>query len=132
MRPLKSIRKVIQVPAVMLVFALLAPGSHAQESSPAQGEQSAPEAGIPVDELDRGTPRRSLRGFLTATQNRDFETAAEYLDLRNLPSRMEPMDGPALAHGLSIVIDRELWIDFAGIIDLKEGKSGDGLPSYRD
>ena len=120
------------IPAVMLVFALLAPGSHAQESSPDQGEQSAAEAGIPVDELDRGTPRRSLRGFLTATQNRDFETAAEYLDLRNLPSRMEPMDGPTLAHGLSIVIDRELWIDFAGISDDPDGASGDGLPSYRD
>ncbi len=122
----------MQVPAVMLVFALLAPGSHAQESSPDQGEQSAAEADIPADELDRGTPRRSLRGFLTATQNRNFETAAEYLDLRNLPSRMEPMDGPTLAHGLSIVIDRELWIDFAGISDDPNGTTGDGLPSYRD
>ena len=120
------------IPTVMLVFALLAPGSHAQESSPDQGEQSAAEVDIPVDELDRGTPRRSLRGFLTATQNRDFETAAEYLDLRNLPSHMKPMDGPTLAHGLSIVIDRELWIDFAGISDDPDGTSGDGLPSYRD
>ena len=122
----------VLIPVAMLVFALLAPGSHAQESSPDQGEQSAAEADIPADELDRGTPRRSLRGFLTATQNRDFETAAEYLDLRNLPSRMEPMDGPTLAHGLSIVIDRELWIDFAGISDDPNGTTGDGLPSYRD
>ncbi len=122
----------MQVPAVILVFALLVPGSHAQESSPDQSEPTAAEADIPVDELDRGTPRRSLRGFLTATQNRDFETAADYLDLRNLPSHMEPMDGPTLAHGLSIVIDRELWIDFAGISDDPDGTSGDGLPSYRD
>jgi hypothetical protein len=39
---------------------------------------------IPADEFDRGTPLRSAEGFLTATDVGAFETAAEYLDLRNL------------------------------------------------
>ncbi len=132
MRPDKSIKRVVLIPVAMLVLAFQAPYTLAQDSAPEQRAQDLAEVDIPADELDRGTPRRSLLGFLTATQDRDFETAAEYLDLRNLPSRMEIKDGPTLAHGLSIVIDRELWIDFAEISDDPDGASGDGLPSYRD
>jgi MscS family membrane protein len=120
-------------PALLLVLVLS--GSHGFAQEPAQDQQAqilTPQVDVPFDEFDRGTPRRSLRGFLTATQNRDFETAAEYLDLRNLPSRMEITDGPELAHGLSIVIDRQLWIDFADISDHPDGTPADGLPSYRD
>ena len=116
----------------MLVFALPAPSSRAQQSSPDQDEQTTAEVDIPVDQLDRGTPRRSLLGFLTAAQDRDFETAAEYLDLRNLPKRMVPVNGPELALGLSIVIERELWIDLDEVSDHPDGASGDGLPAYRD
>jgi MscS family membrane protein len=117
----------------MLVLASLTSISLAQETAPNEAAQNAaPEVEVLADEFDRGTPRRSLRGFLTATQNRDFETAAQYLDMRNLPSRMEITDGPTLAHGLSIIIDRQLWIDFAEISDAPDGTSGDGLPSYRD
>lgn len=133
MRPAQFLRAMTLKPALLLVLVL--PGSYgfAQESVQDQDAQDVtPQIDILVDEFDRGTPRRSLRGFLTATQNRDFETAAEYLDLRNLPSRMKAMDGPTLAHGLSIVIDRELWLDFAGISDHPDGTPADGLPSYRD
>lgn len=121
------------LPVSTLVLTLLAASAQAQQPSPDQVTQS-PVIGvdIPVDEFDRGTPRRSLLGFLTATQDRDFEAAAEYLDLRNLPSRMDPVNGPRLAQGLSIVIERELWIDLEEISDHPDGASGDGLPSYRD
>ena len=105
-------KRPLLVLAAMLVFASHAQFGFAQETAPADAVQvAAPEVDIPEDELDCGTPRRSLRGFLTATQNRDFEAAAEYLDLRDLPSRMNITDGPRLAHGLSIVIDRHIWID---------------------
>ena len=39
---------------------------------------------IPADKFDRGTPRRSVDGFLAVGDTSDYETAAEYLDLRNL------------------------------------------------
>ena len=123
----------MQIPAAMLVFALYAPIGFAQETAPVQPEQNpAPEIEVVEDEFDRGTPRRSLLGFLKVAQDRDFETAAEYLDLRNLPKRMKIKDGPALAHGLSIVIQKELWIDLDEISDHPDGADGDGLPSYRD
>ena len=82
----------------------------------------APEDLVPQDEFDRGTPQRSLIGFLSAAQDRDFERAVEYLDLRNLPKRMQ----------LSIVIEREVWLDFEEIDDTIAGATADGLPSYRD
>ena len=117
----------------LLLSVLAATPGHGQQSSSEQ-PADAVEAVLDeiTDEFDRVTPRRSLRGFLTAAQARDFESAAEYLDLRNLPSRMNPVNGPSLAQGLAIVIERELWIDLDEISDLPEGVSGDALPSYRD
>jgi MscS family membrane protein len=126
-------RNLMLIPAAMLVLALHASLSFAQETAPVQAESSpVPQVDILADEFDRGTPRRSLLGFLKAAQDRDFDTAAEYLDLRNLPSRMKIKDGPTLAHGISIVIQKELWIDLDEISDHPDGTDGDGLPSYRD
>jgi hypothetical protein len=57
-----------------------------QISAQEQNNGSPAEDGpvIPADEFDRGTPLRSAEGFLTATDLGAFETAAEYLYLRNL------------------------------------------------
>jgi len=87
---------------------------------------------LPADLLDRGTPRRSIRGYLRATAARDYERAAEYLDLRNLPRGLGEADGPRLAEDLDIVLQRHIWIDLESLSDDIEGWSGDGLPSYRD
>ena len=51
----------------------------------------------PQDEFDRGVPRTSVAGFLAAAKERDFERAAEYLDLRNLPRGLSVSQGPSLA-----------------------------------
>ena len=118
--------------ALLLSVLAATPGHGQQNSSEQPADAVEAELDETTDEFDRVTPRRSLRGFLTAAQARDFESAAEYLDLRNLPSRMNPVNGPSLAQGLAIVIERELWIDLDEISDLPEGVSGDALPSYRD
>ena len=133
LRTIQTTKRLMKIPAAMLVFALHAPFGFAQETAPVQAEQNpAPDIDVVEDEFDRGTPRRSLLGFLKAAQDRDFETAAEYLDLRNLPKRMKIKDGSRLAHGLSIVIQKELWLDLEEISDHPDGADGDGLPSYRD
>lgn len=120
----------------LFAAALLLPIAHAgnaQEASPGQAAQiESPALQIVEDELGRGTPRRSLIGFLTATQDRDFETAAQYLDLRNLPRGMANYEGPDLAKRLAIVIEREVWIDPDEISDEHDGVAGDNLPAYRD
>ena len=109
LRPMQSIRRLMPIPALILVLVLRAPYGQAQETATdVAAPSAAPEVEILADEFDRGTPRRSLLGFLTAAQDRDFETAAEYLDLRNLPSRAKNIEGSKLAHGISIVIQKEL------------------------
>ena len=86
----------------------------------------------PIDDLDRGVPRSSIEGFLAAATTKDWERAAGYLDLRNLPRGIDASDGPELAHDLKVVFDRALWIDLATLSTSAEGHADDGLPSYRD
>lgn len=101
----------------------------AQKEEPASTEQTAKG---PVDEFDHGTPRSSFQGLAEATRERDFERAAEYLDLRNLPKGAAGTDGPELARQLKIVLDRALWVNTDVLSRDPGGLSDDGLPAYRD
>ena len=56
----------------------------------------------PVDEYNRGTPRSSVAGFFNAANRGDYERAAQYLDLRNLPGWIDKNKGPELARQLKI------------------------------
>ena len=86
----------------------------------------------PDDEYNRGTPRSSVKGYLKAANQGDLETAAEYLDLRNLPHGLKKTDGPMLAKKLKIVLDRTLWVDLDLVSEHPKGHLNDGLPAYRD
>jgi MscS family membrane protein len=86
----------------------------------------------PQDDLDRGVPRTSVAGFLSAAKERDYERAAEYLDLRNLPRGLTKTQGPHLARQLKIVFDRSLWIDLHDLSTDPKGHDNDGLSSSRD
>lgn len=89
---------------------------------------SAEVVGAPEDEFSRGTPRTSFIGFLQATRDRDFERAAQYLDL---PSEMRS-NGPALARHLRMVLGRELFPDLDALSLNPEGDPNDGLAEGRD
>lgn len=98
-------------------------------------EKPAPESAqvsIPEDSLGRGVPRSSVRGFLTATKNRQYQQAAEYLDLRNMPGEMTGESGSQLARQLKIVFDRVLMIDLDLLSAQPEGDREDNLPPGRD
>ena len=86
----------------------------------------------PVDEFDPGIPRNAYKGFIAACKERDFERAAEYMDLRYLPRGMDGANGPQLARKLYIIFTRKIWIDVAHLSDRPDGHQDDGLPSYRD
>lgn len=90
------------------------------------------QTGPPADAFDRGTPLSSARGFLLATGAQDFATAANYLDLRNLPSQVSSEGGPELARKLDFVLGRAIKLDEYALDDTATGKQGDGLPEYRD
>ncbi|HJR77140.1 MAG TPA: mechanosensitive ion channel family protein [Nitrospiraceae bacterium] len=104
-----------------------------KKSQPA--EQAAPrsvQVEVPEDSLGRGTPRSSIQGFLTATKRRQYQQAAEYLDLRNMPGEMTGESGPDLARQLKIVFDRVLIIDLDLLSAEPQGDQEDNLPPGRD
>ncbi len=110
------------------------PPAVAPQPVPVPATQPAPvkKKKVPQDELNRGVPRTSVKGFLKAAHERDFKKAAEYLDLRNLPEHLQNIPGPELARQLYIVLTRTLLIDFDLLSLDPEGALDDDLPKYRD
>ncbi len=104
---------------------------HKAEPKPTQAPKKPQRVG-PDDEFGRSTPRGSVEGFLKAAGQREYERAAQYLDLRHLPRGLDQSDGPDLARDLKIVFDRTLWIDLDSLSDDPQGRLDDGLPPYRD
>ena len=84
------------------------------------------------DPLGRDTPRGSFAAFIDAAGQRDFELAAKFLDLRNLPEDLQQHSGAELAEQFSFVVDRSTWIDLRALSDAPEGFAADRLPSFRD
>ena len=106
------------------------------EQSTSPDERKPPPAVVaslsPEDEFDRGLPRTSVKKFLEFVRTGDYESAAQHLDLRNLPAAVKEIGGPQLARQLKIILDRALWIDLELLSDHPRGYENDGLPSYRD
>jgi len=120
----------------LLLFLLNASSVISAEAEKAV-EQAAPPAAVvvplgPEDDYDRGVPRSSMKRFLEAARNGDFENAAQHLDLRNLPREMRNAQGAEIAQEFKIILDRGLWIDLDLVSDHPKGYENDGLPSYRD
>lgn len=108
-------------------------GKSSKERHPLQ--KATPEStqlAVPDDEFGRGTPRSMVQGFLKAARTRNFELAANCLDLRNLPAGLDERQGPQLARQLKVVLDRVLWVDVDVLSTSPEGDPDDGLPSARD
>src|SRR5262249_8537787 len=93
------------------------------------GQPRAVASDIPVDDLDRGTPRRTVEGLLQAARAHNYRRAAEYLDLRGLSAEEAKSLGPQLARHLKIVLDQQLPIDVDRLSDSPAGYLDDGLPS---
>ena len=86
----------------------------------------------PEDALERGNPRSSIIGYLQAAKEFNWEKAAEYLDLRNLPADVSEIGGHELARQFYHVLSRTVWLDQYSVSDSPDGLQGDGLPAYRD
>lgn len=99
-------------------------------------ETPAPPPAPPTEQTgDYGgllTPRGSVKAYFDAVEEGDFAKAAEHLDLRNLPRAYRSIPPERLAEMLAVVLERKLWIDLDELSSDPEGKSGDGLPDYRD
>jgi MscS family membrane protein len=93
--------------------------------------QAPEEEAGPQDKYNRTTPRGSFQGLAGALDDRDYELALEYMDLRNLPKKISG-NNPELSRELKIILDRSLWIDIDTLSADPLGHRDDGLKSYRD
>ena len=73
-----------------------------------------------------------VQGFFLAIRQRDFQKAAQYLDLGELPEAVQKIPGTELARELRIVLARTIWIDLAKLSLDPAGHQKDGLPPYRE
>jgi MscS family membrane protein len=87
----------------------------------------APAPEIPNDSLGRTTPRGTVFGFLAASQKKDYNIAAKYLNT-NLRSKA----AAHLAEQLSVVLDRRLPARLNQLSDKPEGSRSDPLNPDRD
>jgi len=111
------------LPLLLLVLGFQAGAQENVEEEPPQ---------VVDDEFDRGTPDRSARGFLVAVDADDYETAAEYLDLRNLRGAATDLTGAQLARRFEVIVHRANWTDVDELVDDPAGRGNDNLPDYRD
>ncbi|MCH8071907.1 MAG: mechanosensitive ion channel [Proteobacteria bacterium] len=116
--------------SLLLPLVLLLAGM--QVSAQDNNAPAADAVVIPADEFDRGTPRRSAEGLLAALDKADYETASEYLDLRNLRGEASGLTGAQLARRLYVIVKRATWVDVDDLVDDPAGRSNDNLPDYRD
>ena len=113
--------------ATTIVLALLWSSVLAAEKATTENAPASPKYEVPVDEFGRGSPRGTVKGYLAACREGDYEKAANYLDLRRIPG-----DGPTLARQLRVTLSRTLWVDVETLSPEHAGRSNEGLPSYRD
>ncbi len=124
-------RRVRHCLAVVLFLAGLPSPSHvcaqlpkaATSSPPAQGQ--APEE--PPDPLGRSTPRGAVLGFLTSAYERNFDTAAQYLN-----TRLRGKDAALLAEQVLVVLDRKLPPKLNNLSNDPQGSMSDPVDPRRE
>ncbi len=84
------------------------------------------------DDYYRDNPQSSMLGFLRASRDDNFEVAAKYLDVRNLPDSVSKIPRQELASKLKIILDQRLLVDVHRLSSSNKGFLDDHLPSYRD
>ena len=115
---------------VVVLALVLSAAPAAAPPAPGAGSSASSPLPPPVDELGRGTPQDSVRGFLEATTLRNYKRASNYLDLRRIPAAERATRGPELAHQLRVVLDNTVF-DLGTLSDDPEGRPETGLPKGR-
>ena len=87
---------------------------------------------VPFDEYDRGAPRQAAHAFRLAIDAADYETAANFIDTRNLFGEAAELPPAELARRLSVIVRRANWVELEDLVSHPMGKDNDGLPPYRD
>jgi MscS family membrane protein len=90
--------------------------------------QPAAQAAAPPDLLGRETPRGTVKGFIRAAQDENYETAAEYFQPQPKGHHAIPAEEHELANQLLAILNRGFISSLDSISDKPEGRLDDGLP----
>ena len=85
-----------------------------------------------TDGLDRGNPRSSVIAFLEACQRQDYNTASQYLDLRNWSEANRKNAGPDVAKKLEAALNYAPQFSVMRLTQNPEGSSGGTADSPRE
>jgi MscS family membrane protein len=122
----------------LVLFGLCSSGLFAQTTkeetaTPAKDAPAPAEKEVPQqDPLNRLSPQSSVISFLETCRSGNFERAARYLNLEQLPRNKRLNDGPRLAQQLARVLDRDAQFDVAALSKDSRGDLSDGLPPDRE
>lgn len=110
--------------AVMFLWLGLAIGpSYAASAAEPFFKAESFNAGLPAapDDLNRYTPQATMESLLDLAAKGDFATAAQLLDLRQIPDDRQATRGPELARKLYEIIDRKIVINWDELLDRPDG-----------
>jgi MscS family membrane protein len=95
-------------------------------------KKAEPDARPAPDPSSHGSPEAAVRQFMEDAQKGEFQAAANFLDLRDIPPRERSSLGGQLAFELSVVFEQALLIDYDLLSQEPGGNLKDGLPAGRD
>jgi MscS family membrane protein len=95
---------------------------------PGLGQSEEEEEVAPEDPLGRNSPRGTVRGFLSAVANQNYQQASQYLNLEGL----EEADGQDLSLALQRIMDQADLISYAKLSQKPTGFTDDNLAENVD
>ncbi|MBV9441217.1 MAG: mechanosensitive ion channel family protein [Acidobacteriaceae bacterium] len=82
-------------------------------------------AAQPADPLNRLNPRSTVTAFLESCHHRDYQKAAGYLDLSQIPASRRAREGPELAKDLESLLNSAAQFDVLRLSQSPEGNPTD-------
>ncbi len=79
----------------------------------------------PGDPLGRDNPRSAVTNFLEACHSNQYQRAAQYLDLRQLPLKTRAEEGPQLARQLEAILNSASRFDILRLSQDPQGNQAD-------
>lgn len=122
-------RRIELLLVALLMGAFSAPVALAQGVFGGASQASAPDSAAPAVLVDSSSPRVSVRRYLEAARDADFEEAARWLEFSTPEARAR---GEELASRLKTVLDAHLWLDLDRLSPSALGDTTDGLPRNRE
>lgn len=122
-------RRIELLLVALLMGASSAPVASAQGVFGGASQASDPDSAAPAVLVDSSSPRVSVRRYLEAARDADFEEAARWLEFSTPEARAR---GEELASRLKTVLDAHLWLDLDRLSPSALGDTTDGLPRNRE